>query len=444
MGRSGRARSVSRARANARRAAAHRLRSESLSVKVKGKTIADYVNLPIATGAGVVRRDRRSAIARALIATRILKEIQDRLQFLNDVGVGYLTLGAVGGDAVRWRRTAHPSRHADRLEPDRRALRARRAVDRPASARQPQAPRDAGPPARSRQHGHRRRTRRRDDPAWRTTSIDLGPGAGELGGHVIFQGTPAELMQQRAWFADRRVPRRASGRSRRRGCGATPTKGEIVIQGRARQQPAATSTCGSRWACWSPSPASAARARARSSTTSSTSRWRATLYRAGDEPGAHDQIEGIELIDKVIEIDQSPIGRTPRSNPGDLHGPVHVHPRAVRDGARGEGARLQAGPLLLQRQGRPLRSVPGRRRDRHRDALPAERLRDVRAVQGPALQPRNARDQVPRQVDRRRARSRPSIRRCRCSRTFRRSPTSCGRCRASASATSRSASRRRR
>src|SRR4029450_6509875 len=45
-----------------------------------------------------------------------------------------------------------------------------------------------------------------------------------------------------------------------------------------------------------------------------------TLYQAGDEPGAHDRIEGIELIDKVIEIDQSPIGRTPRSNPATYTG----------------------------------------------------------------------------------------------------------------------------
>ena len=91
--------------------------------------------------------------------------------------------------------------------------------------------------------------------------------------------------------------------------------------------------------------------------------------------------------------------------PGDLHRPVHLHPRSVRDDAGREGARVQAGPLLVQRQGRPLRGVPGRRRDRHRDALPARRLRHLRAVQGAPLQPRDARDQVPRQVDRRRARA---------------------------------------
>ena len=51
-----------------------------------------------------------------------------------------------------------------------------------------------------------------------------------------------------------------------------------------------------------------------------------TIYRAADEPGAHDRIDGIELVDKVIEIDQSPIGRTPRSEPRHLHRALHVHP----------------------------------------------------------------------------------------------------------------------
>ena len=67
-------------------------------------------------------------------------------------------------DAVGRRRPAHPPRDADRVEPDRRALRARRAVDRPAPARQPRAALDAGAAARSRQHRGRRRARRGDDP----------------------------------------------------------------------------------------------------------------------------------------------------------------------------------------------------------------------------------------------------------------------------------------
>ena len=67
-------------------------------------------------------------------------------------------------DALRRRRAAHPPGHADRVEPHRRALRARRAVDRPAPARQPRAAVDAGAAARPRQHGAGRRARRRDDP----------------------------------------------------------------------------------------------------------------------------------------------------------------------------------------------------------------------------------------------------------------------------------------
>ena len=77
--------------------------------------------------------------------------------------------------------------------------------------------------------------------------------------------------------------------------------------------------------------------------------------------------------------------------PRHLHRRLHADPRMVRRPAGGEGARLRAGPLLLQRQGRALRGVPGRRRHQDRDALPARRLRHLRRLQGQALQPRDAR-----------------------------------------------------
>ena len=89
--------------------------------------------------------------------------------------------------------------------------------------------------------------------------------------------------------------------------------------------------------------------------------------------------------------------------PGDVHRAVHADPRAVRPGAGGARARLPARAVLVQRQGRPLRGVRGRRHPEDRDAVPAGRVRAVRGLQGQALQPRDARGQVQGQLHRRRA-----------------------------------------
>ena len=97
------------------------------------------------------------------IAELVMKEVNERLRFLLDVGLDYLSLSAAGGDPRRRRGAADPARDADRLRPRRRALRPRRAVDRPAPARQPPADRDARPAARPRQHPDRRRARRGHD-----------------------------------------------------------------------------------------------------------------------------------------------------------------------------------------------------------------------------------------------------------------------------------------
>ena len=90
--------------------------------------------------------------------------------------------------------------------------------------------------------------------------------------------------------------------------------------------------------------------------------------------------------------------------PGDVHRAVHADSRAVRRAAGREDPRLRAGPLLVQREGRPLRGVPGRRAREDRDALPSRRLRAVRGVQGEALQSRDARGPLPRREHRGRAR----------------------------------------
>ena len=119
--------------------------------------------------------------------------------------------------------------------------------------------------------------------------------------------------------------------------------------------------------------------------------------------GAHKSISGLDQLDKIISVDQSPIGRTPRSNPATYIGLFDQIRDLFSKTPGGAGARLQAGPLLVQRQGRALRGLQGRRPDQDRDALPARRLRALRAVPRQALQPRDARGALQGQDDRRRA-----------------------------------------
>ena len=129
------------------------------------------------------------------------------------------------------------------------------------------------------------------------------------------------------------------------------------------------------------------------------------IYRSKNVPGRHKKVEGIEHIDKVINIDQSPIGRTPRSNPATYTGVFDKVRTLFASTQEAKVRGLPARPVLVQREGRPLRGVRGRRHDQDRDALPPRRLRAVRGVQGRALQPRHARRHVQGQEHRRGARA---------------------------------------
>jgi excinuclease ABC subunit A len=296
-----------------------RLKQQSLSVKVKNRTISDYVNLPITEALdvfdGLVLTDRET-----IIAERILKEIQERLRFLNDVGVGYLSLGRSaatlsGGEGQRIRLATQIGANLTGVL---------YVLDEPSIGLHQRDNRKLlGTLSRLRDLGNTVIVVEHDEETIRVADyvIDLGPGAGDLGGHVIFQGTPAQLMENAntgegsltgAYLTGARsIPTPAARRP--------AMKGEIVIRG-ARENnlksidvtiplgvlTAVTGVSGSGKSTLVNDILYKSLAR--------------TLYRATDEPGAHDTIEGIGLIDKVIEIDQSPIGRTPRSNPATYTG----------------------------------------------------------------------------------------------------------------------------
>ena len=147
-----------------------RLKPESLAVLVAGKSIGDVVDLPVERAVEFFDADSSACAGRqragldADVAGPILKEVSDRLRFLRDVGLDYLTLGRARGIPLRRRGAADPPGHPDRLAAGRRALHPRRAEHRPAPARQRAPARHAQGAARPRQHGHRRGARRGHHP----------------------------------------------------------------------------------------------------------------------------------------------------------------------------------------------------------------------------------------------------------------------------------------
>ena len=292
-----------------------RLRRESLGFKIGGRSIADVVRLTI-KGAGVFFDGLTLSERETAIARRVLKEIRERLGFLTNVGLDYLTLDRpagtlAGGEGQRIRlATQIGSSLVGVLY----------ILDEPSiGLHQRDNRRLLDTLKRLRDLGNTVLVVEHDEETIRSADyvVDLGPGAGELGGHVVAVGTPDEIRWNPASLTGRylagalEIPVPAT---RRKGSGHAITihnPREHNLKGMPVRIPLATFTCVT------------GVSGSGKSTLVNDILYRALaqmLHRAQDRPGAHERIEGAQRVDKVVDIDQSPIGRTPRSNPATYTG----------------------------------------------------------------------------------------------------------------------------
>ena len=302
-----------------------RLKPESLAVTIEGKSIADVTHFSIVDGLSWARAlegqgERKSTVPltgrEALIGRQILKEIRERLGFLVDVGLDYLTLdrsaGTLsGGEAQRIRLATQIGSSL---------MGVLYILDEPSiGLHQRDNARLIKTLERLRDIGNTLIVVEHDEDTMRAADwiIDVGPGAGEHGGHIVAEGPFAAICANHGSLTGdylsgrKQIP---TPEERRAGNGKA-----IVIKG-ARENNLKDLTVEfplGKFICVTGVSGSG-----KSSLITDTlyRKLAQHFYRAKEKPGAHDAILGLEHLDKVIDIDQSPIGRTPRSNPATYTG----------------------------------------------------------------------------------------------------------------------------
>ena len=296
----------------------YRLKPEALAVKIGGLHIGEVCVQSI-RDADVWFRDIDKKLSKQSqeIAGRILKEIRARLKFLNNVGLDYLTLARAsgtlsGGESQRIRLASQIGSGLTGVL---------YVLDEPSIGLHQ---RDNGKLLESlkglRDMGNTVIVVEHDEDAIRTADhvIDMGPGAGVHGGHIIAEGTPAQIIANKKSLTGKylsgqeNIPIPAARRK------AVHNRWLRVIGARGNNLknvtasfPLGTLTC-----------VTGVSGGGKSTLTIETLYKAAVkkLAQAREHPAPHDRIEGLEFLDKVIDIDQSPIGRTPRSNPATYTG----------------------------------------------------------------------------------------------------------------------------
>ncbi|RIK88341.1 MAG: excinuclease ABC subunit A [Planctomycetota bacterium] len=327
-----------------------RLRDDSAAVRFQGRTMDEYCRLPLGELLAAVEKWKLPA-AQKKIAGELIREIRNRLTFLVDVGLEYLTLGRSaptlsGGESQRIRLASQVGSGLCGVL---------YVLDEPTIGLHPRDNarlvaalhklRDLGNTLLVVEHD-------RDVIAGADGLLDFGPAAGRLGGEIVARGTPAEVARRRGSVTgpylsgkkaigvptNRRISdlglmisdvEKRGSKSRRKGAAASTHKSEIINQ---KSTVPTLRVVGARhnnlkninvaMPLGTLTAVTGVSGSGKSSLVEDVlyNQLARQLHRAKTIPGAHDSIAGVELIDKIIRVDQRPLGNTPSSNPATYTG----------------------------------------------------------------------------------------------------------------------------